>query len=64
MRRDTVLFGAMNFPDTREEIVQELKECREIFLECSTYMLDVRFIQARIDELESILDEFRRSEDV
>lgn len=55
----TVLFGWIRIPDSREEITRELEQARESFVDCPT-----RYRQAVIDCLESALDDFRREADV
>lgn len=55
----TVMFGEMEIPDTRDEIIMELDRCRRGFL-----LYPSRHLQTKIDYLEYALDRFRREEDV
>ena len=59
MEVETILFGKMRIPDDKESIIKELDRCKNRFLESPT-----RYLQTRIDELEYVLDTFRRSDDV
>lgn len=56
---ETVLFGKMKIPDTKDEILKELERCKARFLISPT-----RYLQTRINCLECALDEFRRLDDV
>ena len=55
----TILFGKIEIPDTKEEILSELGKCRTHFCNYPN-----RYTQAKIDALEEALDRFRRMEDV
>lgn len=56
---DTLLFGLVEIPETREDTASALDEARREFM-----VYPSRFRQAKIDALESALDRFRRSTDV
>lgn len=56
----TILFGEMNIPEEKADILLELDRCKKRFLDVPT-----RYLQCRIDCLEEALKRFRRlGEDV
>lgn len=59
MKVETILFGVIEIPDTKELVETELHRCKERF-----YISQTRYLQCRIDCLESELDQYRRTEDV
>ncbi len=56
---DTLLFGKMEMPDTKDEIINQLEICKRQYANYPS-----RYKQAEIDTLEELLDRFRRDEDV
>lgn len=54
----TILFGEMDIPEEKEEILWELERCKKRFLD-----VPARYLQCRIDCLEEALDRFRRLEE-
>ncbi len=54
----TILFGEMDIPEEKTEILFELARCKKRFLDVPT-----RYLQCRIDCLEEALDKFRRLEE-
>ena len=56
---ETILFGKIEIPDTKEEIMLQL----EIY-KTNYWNHPSRYLLAKIDALEESLDMFRRTEDV
>lgn len=56
---ETILFGKIEIPNTKEEIMLELEICKTNYNNYPS-----RYILAKIDTLEEALDMFRREEDV
>lgn len=59
MEVETILFGKMKMPNSKEALFVELERCRNRFLNAPT-----RYLQTKIDYLEYALDEFRRKGNV
>ena len=58
MKLKTILFGEMDIPEEKADILLELDRCKKRFLDVLT-----RCLQCRIDCLEEALDRFRRVEE-
>lgn len=56
---ETILFGKIEIPDTKEEIMLQLEICKTNYWNHPS-----RYALAKIDALEEALDMFRRTEDV
>lgn len=56
---ETILFGKIEIPDTKEEIMLQLEICKTNYWNHPS-----RYLLAKIDALEESLDMFRRTEDV
>lgn len=56
---ETILFGKIEIPDTKEEIMLQLEICKTNY-----WNYPSRYLLAKIDTLEEALDIFRRTEDV
>ena len=56
---ETILFGKIEIPDTKEEIMLQLEICKT-----NQWNHPSRYLLAKIDVLEEALDMFRRTEDV
>lgn len=58
MKMETVLFGRIEIPEKKEEILLDLEQSKKRFM-----YRDSRKLQYRIDLLEEALDKFRRLEE-
>ena len=56
---ETILFGKIEIPYTKEEIMLQLEICKTNYWNHPS-----RYLLAKIDALEEALDMFRRTEDV
>lgn len=56
---NTILFGKIEIPDTKEKILEEIEICKKRY-----WNYPSRYLQAKIDALEEELDKYRREEDV
>lgn len=56
---ETLIFGKIEVPNTKNEIINRLENCRKQYINHPS-----RYKQAEIDALEEELDKFRRKENV